>query len=604
MSEKIKNYFSNLSLRKKMLFSYILIISLTIILVATVISYFFRTSELDKQLSQQLTIDELTLNNFANQISEYENHIFTYFVNSQIASLYTSQTEYENEYLKLQNEASVISSELSFLIYRFSNINQTAFLTLDGNIYTASKDSLDEDITDLVYVLNNYPISDNNPAGICYWHFYNNQKYIKRDIYLYLPTVKKIGTVVMSIDSDFGDSLLQQNSSFISYTVILNADKQPVFSHNSLDISAMLDQNMDQITESAGTTNINYNGTDYVVICVKSQNKWYLINSIPANVLYNSSIKIINSIYLVGIMVLFLAILLSYYLSKKMYTNIDDLMVGIQSMKTGNLKYKIKVKSQDEIGLLSTHFNEMSDRISELIDKVVEEERIQKELNYQVLLIKYHALQSQINPHFMYNALDTISSHARLAGDKYVSDLIIRFSRLLRKNIEMHNKMIPLSKEIDYIDDFLYIYKSIYPNRFVYNIYTEDNISHVLIPSLILQPLVENAIKHNINSSSTLSVSVRAYNNDKDLVVEIEDDGKGIDEASQKRLMDLWNEKNIKINKNDSSGGVGLENTIKRLRLIYEPDAISFSIMSSENNGTLIRLIFSSQLPSANLKLD
>lgn len=604
MSEKIKNYFSNLSLRKKMLFSYILIISLTIILVATVISYFFRTSELDKQLSQQLTIDELTLNNFANQISEYENHIFTYFVNSQIASLYTSQTEYENEYLKLQNEASVISSELSFLIYRFSNINQTAFLTLDGNIYTASKDSLDEDITDLVYVLNNYPISDNNPAGICYWHFYNNQTYIKRDIYLYLPTVKKIGTVVMSIDSDFGDSLLQQNSSFTSYTVILNADKQPVFSHNSLDISAMLDQNMDQITESAGTTNINYNGTDYVVICVKSQNKWYLINSIPANVLYNSSIKIINSIYLVGIVVLFLAILLSYYLSKKMYTNIDDLMVGIQSMKTGNLKYKIKVKSQDEIGLLSTHFNEMSDRISELIDKVVEEERIQKELNYQVLLIKYHALQSQINPHFMYNALDTISSHARLAGDKYVSDLIIRFSRLLRKNIEMHNKMIPLSKEIDYIDDFLYIYKSIYPNRFVYNIYTEDNISHVLIPSLILQPLVENAIKHNINSSSTLSVSVRAYNNDKDLVVEIEDDGKGIDEASQKRLMDLWNEKNIKINKNDSSGGVGLENTIKRLRLIYEPDAISFSIMSSENNGTLIRLIFSSQLPSANLKLD
>ena len=571
--------FMSLKLNQKLLLSYLFIILLIIVSVTIFVTNIYMNNWFEEQRNQYAVITDLAMNNFNTQIKEYENHIFTYFVNSEIAALYTGDQSVSKQY-----RSSVIASELDFLLYRIHNLASAAYMDRDGNVFTANKDHFSGSDEDIRHILKDVPIPQEDTPGYCYWLNINGQTYLKRDIYIFNPVISYIGTVVLAVDDQFIQKSIPKTDGVDGRIVVLNNKLEFVMGSDPAMSYDIITQHSRIVTGADGDDGtIHYDGEEYLISSVPSADKsWYIVLIIPMATLKSNLQLTLWSIYIIAIVASLLAIAVALFISRRIYQSIGGLMEGIKRMKSGDFESRIEVITEDEIGIVSQSFNDMAGRINDLVSQLVREELEKEQMQHQMLSIKYNALQSQINPHFMYNALDTISSLAKLSEGEAVSNLIVRFSRLLRRNIEIQNKFISIDEEIDYIHDFLFIYRSINSKRLEYNIYVEENIGHVLVPSLVLQPIVENAVKHNINWVDHLFVSVRIYLNQNDLILEVEDTGKGFYPAVREKLMACQQSPGATVD-------LGLNNTIRRLKLLYK-DKAELSIMSESGKGSLLRI--------------
>ena len=192
------------------------------------------------------------------------------------------------------------------------------------------------------------------------------------------------------------------------------------------------------------------------------------------------------------------------------------------------------------------------------------------------------ALQSQINPHFLYNTLDSIIWMAE--GKKYEDVVLMTASlaRLLRQSISNEDETVLIGQEIQYVKSYLTIQKMRYKDKLEFEINVDPSINSVHIVKLVLQPIVENAIYHGLKyKESKGMLTVNGYQKDGNAVIEIADDGVGMDEDKIKEL----NRENISSNEKS----FGLRGTIERMRIFYESD-IDYTIQSTKGKGTTIVL--------------
>lgn len=189
-------------------------------------------------------------------------------------------------------------------------------------------------------------------------------------------------------------------------------------------------------------------------------------------------------------------------------------------------------------------------------------------------------LQAQINPHFLFNSLNTIASFCRTTPEK-ARELILDLSLYMRKNLDSSRGYIKLEEELEQIKSYIAIEKARFGDLINVEIDVEPGCEQWPIPSLIIQPLVENAIKHGIrNKEGGGSVRLAIYRNLETLDVTVEDDGFGI---PQDILTSLDNKMNIETH----TQGIGLRNSNTRLKQIYGPE-YSMEIVSSRDSGTSI----------------
>ncbi|RTR27575.1 HAMP domain-containing protein [Robertmurraya yapensis] len=243
----------------------------------------------------------------------------------------------------------------------------------------------------------------------------------------------------------------------------------------------------------------------------------------------------------------------------------------------------INIKTNDELKLLGDSFNKMKFSIRELIEEMKEkseQERLMKELE-----LKH--LQNQINPHFLFNTLNTVSKMAYLEDAKSTSDLIDSVGAILRHSLGDIDKEVTLKDEVKIACEYLNIQRSRFFERIKFVIDLDERCLDIPIPRLTLQPLIENVFIHGIESNEkggTVRLSV--YASEKHIVVEVADDGVGMSDEQIKQVLSSSDTKTH----TGHSTGLGLNNVIRRLQLFYHENEI-VEIESEIDVGTVIRLL-------------
>jgi len=278
-----------------------------------------------------------------------------------------------------------------------------------------------------------------------------------------------------------------------------------------------------------------------------------------------------------------LSIGFSLGLSNNITYRIIKLINYTKKVEKGDLDFQIEVEKNDEIGFLIKSFNKMTYRLNELINKTYKLEIREKEAQFK-------ALQAQISPHFLYNALDTINWSLIENGDFKTSSTLGALSEILRYSIDDFEKNVSINKEIKQVENYLKIQKSRFEDRFNYSVNIEENILKEKIPKLLLQPLVENAVVHGVENFKTGGIiKVNGYSIDNKIIIEISDNGAGINTSKLKELNERFNEK-IQDNNKYKTSHIGLLNVNERIKLVYGNE-YCMKIKSEVNKGTIIHLI-------------
>lgn len=279
---------------------------------------------------------------------------------------------------------------------------------------------------------------------------------------------------------------------------------------------------------------------------------------------------------LTAVLLLFLALLLAVFLSAAITRPIKKLKLSMGQVEKGNFENaSIEVRDVNEIGSLSNSFNIMTYRIQQLMEQNIQEQE-------QKRTSELKALQAQINPHFLYNTLDSIIWMAEGNKNQEVVIMTSSLAKLLRQSISNENELVPLGKEVEYTVSYLTIQKMRYRDKMDFEIQMEDEIKQVSIIKLILQPIVENAIYHGIKYKEGKGlILIKGYEMGEDAIIEVCDNGIGM---KPETLAQIWEGK-----KEEGENGVGVMNVQMRLKLYYgENYGISFS--SEYESGTKVTI--------------
>ncbi len=261
------------------------------------------------------------------------------------------------------------------------------------------------------------------------------------------------------------------------------------------------------------------------------------------------------------------------------------LMNAMKKPETGDFNHANVTPYHDEIGQLQNAYNDMVDKIQQLLEaKVSEQKRLRKaELNI---------LQEQIKPHFLYNSLGAISYLVTSQQNEKAYDLIISLSEYYRESLSKGNKIIPLSTEIHIVKNYLKLQKVRFPDIFHDEYELQEDVLACQIPRLILQPLVENSLYHGIIPTCDYGIiKISAYTEKDHLILRISDNGVGMSEAE---LENIWN-----AGPDSASRSFGLKGTIERMQIFYETQDIC-TIDSRPDEGTTITFF----IPTARCSTD
>ncbi|QOR66913.1 histidine kinase [Cytobacillus suaedae] len=283
-----------------------------------------------------------------------------------------------------------------------------------------------------------------------------------------------------------------------------------------------------------------------------------------------------------------LLLLATYWFSLSITRPVQQLTEAASELSKGRFDKEITVKTNDEIAFLAKTFDHMRMNITNLIQQIKEKAKLEHELQQNKILLQeshFRSLQSQINPHFLFNTLNTLSKKAYLEGSEEISDLLVSVADLLRYNLKQIDRSVTLRDELMIVEQYMEIQKARFTDRLQLQLEINDSCIDVAIPALTLQPIIENAVIHAVEPSVDGGViSIRVINKDQYVIVQIQDNGMGM---SEEKITQILLERQVKTE--GHSTGIGFSNVVKRLRLFYEREDV-ISIESIIGTGTSVLL--------------
>lgn len=304
---------------------------------------------------------------------------------------------------------------------------------------------------------------------------------------------------------------------------------------------------------------------------------WKIVSIIPTARYSEQSIMLQQWMIILFVVVALITLILGYYLSVSISRPIRQLSSIMKNTERENWSISFNYPSRDEIGILSLNFNRMIARIHYLINQVYEEERLRQQSQLKFLMF-------QINPHFLFNTLETMNWMARIEGVPEVGKLSKALGDLMREGIKGKD-FITLSEELESVKKYIYIQKVRYVDKFDMQYDIDPAVLSVIVPRFILQPIIENAIVHGLEMQMDNGhIRIHAYESEDTLVLAIADDGLGMSTAQLEKL------RHYLENPSDSTlSGIGLLNVHQRIQLHYGEE-YGLKINSIEEQGTTIIL--------------
>ena len=278
---------------------------------------------------------------------------------------------------------------------------------------------------------------------------------------------------------------------------------------------------------------------------------------------------------------LMLCIFLADILAKGIAGPIKRTSKAMQQFAEGDFSVRLPEGRRDEIGAMNSVFNQTIEKIEQLIKQVVEMETVNKDIEFQ-------ALQAQINPHFLYNVLDTINWMARKKGEDNICRMVTSISSLMRASISNKRSMVYIREEIKYVQDYLYIQETRYGDKFTSYIEVDERLNKLEIPKMTIQTLVENAVVHGVeNATWDCFLYVSGEITDGMAVFTVKDDGVGMSQEQLEKLMETEEEPDHEAERTHTH--LGVYAVRKRLDYVYQNKA-RMSITSEPGKGTQVIL--------------
>lgn len=334
---------------------------------------------------------------------------------------------------------------------------------------------------------------------------------------------------------------------------------------------------------AAGSTITRVNGEEMLVSYSEiNENGWRILYAVPLALLTQelSSIKVFVAILILACLLLSLPFMM--VLTSILTAPIRTLLSSMKRFQSGNFDERVDIKYRDEIGELSRGYNSMVANIKELVNDVYVLQLKEKEAELK-------ALQSQINPHFLYNTLDTIFWEAEAAGQNKISEMIVNLSRLFRLSLNRGKSFTNVAKEKELLELYLSLQRMRFKDLLQYRIDIPDEIGGYVMLKVVLQPFVENALIHGIErkrGGGYVHVSGDLMGDSLRFV--IEDNGVGMDEATIRRILEVEPESDV--NTAQETGGYAIENVNARLKHYYK-DNYQLNYESEPGQGTRVELV-------------
>jgi len=321
-------------------------------------------------------------------------------------------------------------------------------------------------------------------------------------------------------------------------------------------------------------------GVDQYIACSEPmRNRWRVITTVPVLIYQREIYWLRDSIFLFTAILILVSVACAWGLSLSLSRPIRLLSSAMVRFGAGDLSARAPRGGEDEVGRLSQTFNQMGDNIKVLVGKVLEEQRLKRDAELR-------SLQMQINPHFLYNTLESINWMARMGKADDVCVMVTSLGDLMRASINSRD-YVSLREEIASLRNYLQIQKYRYGEKLEYRIDVAAGTEELSVPKLIIQPLVENAIYHGIEPSIGKGlVAIKSFLRGGDLVVAVEDNGVGMSPESIADILAV----------EEGGGGasaprpIGMRNVIRRIKTLYgEPYGLE--IQSEQYDSTTVTML-------------
>ncbi|MDT3417266.1 MULTISPECIES: sensor histidine kinase [Brevibacillus] len=286
--------------------------------------------------------------------------------------------------------------------------------------------------------------------------------------------------------------------------------------------------------------------------------------------------EISGFIFWLLVVVIAVVVFVLTYISAAISRPIRNLERSMQQVEKGDFTVNLAVRGSHEVEQLSRRFNHMVIRIRQLMDQIIREQEAKRKSELEVL-------QAQINPHFLYNTLNSVVRMVGIGKNEDVITTITALSKLFRISLSKGKNIITVQEELEHVRNYLVIQKMRYKNKFTYEITAQDEVLPCKTLKLLLQPIVENAIYHGIEPLADQGrITVSAERSDGDILFRVRDNGLGIPPHVLEQIG------SGQIKSKDGSG-VGIKNVHERIRLFFG-EAYGLSIESDEETGTTVTI--------------
>lgn len=311
----------------------------------------------------------------------------------------------------------------------------------------------------------------------------------------------------------------------------------------------------------------------------RRKGEWRLAALISKNEVFGEIFVLFKMLTAVEAVVFIVMIYIVYRVSKGFLWNVMALANNFKQINAGGQISKIVPHSHDETAYLCEQFDSMYDQLKENARQMVLSSMLLEKAEYNSLL-------AQMNPHFLYNTLESVSAMAKLSGQEDIVHVIQMLSHLLRASLSGGKQEIPLRQELIYIRYYLELQKIVAGGRITWDIAVDEEIEECPVPKLILQPIVENAIIHGVNEILDDAIIIITGNiRGNRLVLEVCDNGKG---AEQKVIDALLSEEED-FQEGEDRAHIGIRSIQKRLHILYGCE-YGLEMYSEPENGMIVRL--------------
>ena len=394
-----------------------------------------------------------------------------------------------------------------------------------------------------------------------------------------LQTYKPIGYIRFGLKRNYIEKMAKNINFGSDGGVVIfdeNLNKISGIAHDSV-LSKLLKEK-----PSIGNFSYSEGKNEYTAVHIHSDSTgWTTVGVIPLRYINKDLAGIQYLTVIIIVLTIIIGVTVSVIIAQSLILPLENTVNALEKFSRGDFAVRLKENRCDEIGKLNRIFNKAIKEINELMQKVTQSEILNKEMEFKTL-------QSQMNPHFLYNTLDAINWLAFKEKQTEICNLVAAISSLIRASISNKKSIITIEHELDYVKNYIYIQHIRYKDRFdtIYDI--DESLLKQAVPKLIIQPIVENAIIHGIENSKNknlLYISVKREN--ECIVIIVKDTGIGMTDEKVSEL--LKEPLNAEGDEQKAHTNLGLYAVHKRIQLMYG-DLYGLAVHSQAGEGTIVTL--------------